>query len=159
MLTTPHVARHCEHVDQLFSQFQPLIFDNLTLCQFNLSFQRLKKGLYVVTLDMYINPQYTVCCFVYSWVRKQCCTLSFGPPKIILGPLWGLDPQIDKRYESRCWGIWLAAVCTRALFHWPNTTPHHSTHLWQVFPLQGPGVKVVLNVVLKSIQSRFVSYW
>ena len=114
----------------LFSQFQPLIFDNLTLCQFNLSFQRLKKGLYVVTLDMYINPQYTVCCFVYSWVRKQCCTLSFGPPKIILGPLWGLDPQFDKR-----WGVCLAAVCTRTPFPLAqhHTTPHHTAHLCQVF--------------------------
>ena len=29
--------------------------------------------------------------------------IIWGPPKIILGPLWGLDPQIDKRYEAFAW--------------------------------------------------------
>ena len=35
--------------------------------------------------------------------------IIWGPPKIILGPLWGLDPQIDKCYESQAFA-WLQCV-------------------------------------------------
>ena len=37
MLTTSRVARRCEHVDRLFSQFLPLIFDNLANVEFVIS--------------------------------------------------------------------------------------------------------------------------